>query len=132
MPYTRTISLCAAFAITGVGLVAMTTPAFGRDQPVVVQGPSEYVITKRVSYADLNLASASGERTLNRRVGDAVTSVCDEANPNAMMFIINGCQKASWNDARPQIARAVQRAREIAMTGHSSIAAAAITITIPE
>jgi hypothetical protein len=42
------------------------------------------------------------------------------------------CSGLAWDGARPQILRAVQRAREIAATGSSSIAAAAITITIPE
>jgi hypothetical protein len=47
-------------------------------------------------------------------------------------FEMHRCSGLAWDGARPQILRAVQRAREIAATGSSSIAAAAITITIPE
>jgi hypothetical protein len=42
------------------------------------------------------------------------------------------CSNGAWNDARPQIARAVQRAQELASTGHSAIIAAALTISIPK
>ncbi len=44
---------------------------------------------------------------------------------------MKSCDTSAWGGARPQIARAVQRAREIAATGSSTIAAAAITIAVP-
>jgi UrcA family protein len=132
MPYTRTLSLCAAFAITGVGLVALASPAFSKDQPVIVQGPSPDVVTKRVSYADLNLASRPGERMLYRRVGSAVVWVCNKALPaGSMMYEHQDCTKVAWRGASPQIKQAVSRAQEIAATGQSSIAAVAITLTVP-
>jgi UrcA family protein len=132
MPYTRTLSLCVAFALTGAGVVALASPAHGRSRPVIVEAPSTNAISTRVSYADLNLASSQGEGILNRRVGSAVNMVCTETDPGAEMYAYQGCRRFAWNGARPQIARAVQRAREIASTGHSSIAAAAITLTFPK
>ena len=39
-----------------------------------------------------------------------------------------GCRKFAWSGARPQMAQAVQRARELALYGTSSIPAVAISI----
>ena len=40
------------------------------------------------------------------------------------------CAGQAWNDAQPQIDRAIARARDIASNGQSSIAAAAITFSV--
>jgi hypothetical protein len=40
------------------------------------------------------------------------------------------CRTSAWNQARPQIALAVQRSQDIALTGTSPIAAVAITIAL--
>jgi len=97
------------------------------------RGDTDYVI-ERVTYADLNLASEHGRRTLTGRVGYAVNNVCYEAVPygdrNSVAY--RQCTNGAWHRAGPQIASAVQRATEIAATGTSSIAAAAITIDISE
>lgn len=130
MPYTRTLSLCAAFAITGAGLIVMAAPSHARDRPIIVEGQPTDVISKRVSFADLNLASVQGERTLYRRVGNAVGWVCRQAVPTPILYERQGCSSASWEDAAPQIDRAIQRAREMAANGSSSIAATAITISV--
>jgi hypothetical protein len=73
---------------------------------------------------------------LNHRVDGAVDSLCDEATggPDGSLHIrlaTMACSNAAWAGARPQIALAVQRAREIAATGSSAIAAAAITLALP-
>lgn len=130
MPYTRILSLCAACALTGAGLMTFESPALGKN-PVTVEAPRTDAISTRVSYADLNLASLGGAATLHRRVGSAVNWVCVETNPGSVQFEKQGCRNFAWKGARPQIARAVQRAREMASTGQSSIAAAAITLTFP-
>src|SRR4051794_27642245 len=78
MNYGKILSLCSAVAITAAGLVVMTSPAFAKA-PVVVTAPApEDLVVRRITYADLNMASAAGERTLNRRVGGAVDSLCSE------------------------------------------------------
>jgi UrcA family protein len=94
------------------------------------------VVTRHISFADLNLASASGESTLNRRVGGAIVGLCKEAigglDGTFMTTIVDRkCRKSAWNQAGPQIALAVQRSREIASTGTSPIAGVAITIVLP-
>jgi UrcA family protein len=137
MNYVRAISLCAAIAVTSGGLFVVASPAFGRSGPILVTAPPEEIIVRHVSYADLNLAVPAGQKTLNRRVGSAVTGLCTEAMGGndgsfAFRYSMITCSNGAWNDARPQIARAVQRAQELASTGHSAIIAAALTISIPK
>lgn len=136
MGYAKLISMCAAVAITAAGVFVMAPQASGKSRPIFVTGQSE-VITRHVSYADLNLASAPGQMTLNRRVGGAVNGVCSEAlggddGSVATKIWTQRCHATAWDGARPQIARAIQRAREIAFTGSSTLAATAIVIALPE
>jgi UrcA family protein len=138
MNYIRAISLCAAIAATSGGLFLAVSPAFGRGGPILVTAtPPEEVVVRHVSFADLNLLVEAGQRTLNRRVDVAVTDLCTEANggndgSTAFKYSMKRCSIGAWNDARPQIARAVQRSQELASTGQSAIAAAALTISLPK
>jgi UrcA family protein len=135
MNYARAIAFCTAVAITGTIVIA-ASPAMGR-QPIVVSAPApEDVITRHVSYADLNLAAATGQLALHRRVGSAITSLCREALSGydtslAVAVGTRRCTDATWSDARPQIDRAVLRAQQLASTGATSITAAALTISVP-
>jgi UrcA family protein len=136
MTYSKILSLGGAVAITVGGLFGVATPASGKV-PIVVTAPDENVVARHISYADLNLASATGERTLIRRVDGAVGDLCLEAtggNDGSFSFKSNmmKCDNRAWGEARPQIARAVQRAHDIASTGTSPIAAAAITISLAQ
>lgn len=134
MLYGKLFSMCAAVGITIGGLLVMTPHASAGQRPIVVTSPAELVV-RHISYADLNLASLSGEKTLKYRVGGAVRSLCDEvAGPDTgdlqSTVAIMECGKDAWGQARPQMARAVARAHEIALTGTSTIAATAITISL--
>jgi UrcA family protein len=134
MTYGKILSLSAAAGITAAGLFLVAPPASGKERPVVVTAPAD-ILVRRISFADLNLASAAGERTLNRRVGEAVADLCLEATSGGLGIFtpfMMKCEKRAWSQARPQIGRAVQRAHDIASTGSSPIAAVAITIAIPE
>ena len=137
--YNKGIAMCGAVLLSSVALLTAVTPTevYARQKPVVVTGnPNPDIVQKRVSYADLNLASAPGKKTLVTRVRGAVRTVCDEAiGPgtgagSTLAGAYRFCQNEAWQGAKPQIARAVLRAQQIAQTGHSSIAAAAITITL--
>lgn len=127
----RTIIAAAAVAVacatSGVPSVLAQT------KPVTVYAPpSDDVRTTRVSYRDLNLASRSDQRILTSRVGNAVRRVCS-SDGGGISSLDTGyftCARGAWGDARPQMARAVARAHEIALYGKSSIAATAITISI--
>jgi UrcA family protein len=136
MTYNKILSLSGAAAITLGGLFLVASPASGKA-PIVVTAPDDNVVVRRISYADLNLASATGASTLNRRVNGAVSDLCSEAtggDDGSFNFKFNmmKCDGRAWGEARPQIARAVQRARDIASTGASPIAAAAITISLAQ
>jgi UrcA family protein len=131
MTYQKFVFAFAAVTITAASFAAVSTPASSKTPIMVVADPD--IVTRRISYTDLNLASAAGERTLNRRVGNGIDSLCLEAtgddgrywSPNYML-----CRSSAWRQARPQMANARQRARDIALTGTSTIAAAAITIDL--
>ena len=136
MMYNKILALGGAVAITAGGLFLVAPPASGKSSPIVVLA-TENVVVRHISYADLNLASAPGERTLNRRVSAAVSDLCLEAiggNDGSFSFksTMMKCDKRAWGEAHPQIGRAVQRAHDIASTGTSPIAAAAITISLAQ
>ena len=127
----KLFSMCAALAITAGGLLVMAPSASAVERPVVVVAPETDVPTRRVSYADLNLAALAGEKMLYRRVGQAVRSVCSESVDHSSDFYAEmACRDFAWAGAQPQIKLAVKRATEIAANGSSLIAVQAITIAV--
>lgn len=135
MTYHKIFSMCAAVVVTFVQFAVVAQPVSAKSRDVVVNAVPE-TITRRVSYADLNLATTPGQQTLNHRVGKAVEELCTGATGGhfeglRMTIAKSGCANTAWVGARPQIANAVRRAQEIATTGSSSIAAAAITLALP-
>lgn len=137
MTYANFLSMTAAIGIVTGGSTLLASPASGKS-PIFVTAPEPAdVVIRHVGYADLNLASTAGERTLNRRVSAAVSDLCSEVvggNDNNVMtkLATQRCSNSAMDQAQPQIGQAIQRARDIAWTGSSSLAAAAITISIPE
>ena len=114
------LSSFTAAALVAGGLF-LPTSANARESAVLVTAPTELVV-RHVTYADLDLAQPAGVSTLNDRVGFAVGEVCTEANlGNDGGFSFKAgmlrCSNHAWNDVRPQIALAVQRAHDIATTG---------------
>jgi UrcA family protein len=111
-------------------VTAVAAPAAVQDKPVVVYAEPENVRTERVSYRDLDLAVASDQKALHRRVGSAVRRVCemDDHDLGAVDPMYRACALESWADARPQIARAIARAEQLALNGQPSITAGAIAI----
>jgi UrcA family protein len=136
MNYSNIGSFAGAVAITATGLFLMAPPA-SAHAPIVVLASGD-VVTRHISYVDLNLASPSGAKTLTGRVNYAVRDLCSEATGSGddasftLKFADRKCRNAAWNQARPQISHAIQRATEIASTGSSMIAATAITISLSE
>jgi len=122
-----------AAVLSGVtaSLLVVTSASAAEQRPVVVYGEPENVRTERVTYADLDLAELSDQRKLNLRVTGAVKRVCLFENRSGLQdFGYYHCADDAWDGAKPQIAQAVQRAKDIALTGKSSIAASAITIRV--
>ncbi len=132
MNYAKALSACGAVLVAAVAVGVVVPPAHSKVKPVVVTAPAPDQITRRVSYRDLNLTLATDQRTLNHRVGSAVTYVCSEATMSSDIFGRINCRNYAWDGARPQIAQAIERANQIALTGSSPIAAVAITISIPQ
>jgi len=123
-------SLLAACAVT-LAVFTATAPAMAKSQPIVVTAIPEDVPVRFVSYGDLNLAKATDEKMLVRRVRSATDDVCTESVPDgtAITSAFLSCRAHAWQGARPQIDRAVTRAREIAANGWSTIAPVAISIS---
>lgn len=117
--------------VTASLLVAASASA-AQESPVVVYGEAENSRTEHVTYADLDLTDRDDQRTLNLRVTGAVKRVCLFEDGYAGLQDVGyyHCAGDALDGAKPQIAQAVQRAKDIAMTGHSSIAATAITINL--
>lgn len=120
--------MCAAASTALVLIVGAAGAATAQSTPsatVIGQRPDDG-LSVRVSYRDLNLASARDERILNRRVGSATHVVCE---PHFSNLERADCVSYAWRGARPQIAMAVKRARELALTGTTSIPLVAIAIS---
>ncbi|MCF2515932.1 UrcA family protein [Sphingomonas sp. G124] len=117
--------------VTASLLVAASASA-AQQGPVVVYAEPDNVRTERVTYADLNLADRADQRKLGHRVTGAVKRVCLFENSRSGLQDAGyyGCADDAWDGAKPQIAQAIQRAKDIAMTGKSSIAATAISINV--
>ena len=131
----KTLCTVAAVAFTMGGIALSAAPASAK-RPIIISAqldPDQH--RTRVGYADLNLASASGKQTLMRRVSGAVYQVCDQPLAGELGLEsrseVSSCRSFAWRGARPQVDLAVERAQQIARTGSSSIAAAAITISVP-
>ncbi|MEO6387383.1 MAG: UrcA family protein [Croceibacterium sp.] len=90
-----------AFALAAL---ASTVPsaAFAQDEPR----------TERVIYSDLNLASDSGIKVLDRRLDRAVRIVCGDMDPR-IMFVppaVARCQRTVRSSITPMREHAIARA----------------------
>ena len=124
----------SAAVLSGVTASLLISSGAVAAEPVVVKAePLENTRSEHVSYADLDLSQRKDEKKLNLRVAGAVKRVClFENSRNGLQD--NGyysCADDAWGQARPQIAMAVDRAKQLAMTGKTSIAASAISINVP-
>lgn len=134
MAYLKALSLCATVAASVVAV--SSSPATGKSSPIFVQAQPEEMVTRHISYADLDLARPAGARALFTRVNSAVNGLCGQVAASRDVSILTSvatkrCSRTTWDQARPQIDSALMRAREIAMSGRSSIAAAALVISAP-
>ena len=128
----KALSLCAAVVATAVSVAIAVEPANAKSKPVIVTAQRE-VPTRQVGYRDLNLAAFQDRKILIRRVDLAVGEVCAEANGTlAQVDHDSACRAIAWKGARPQIARAIDRATRLAANGGApALASLAITISRP-
>jgi UrcA family protein len=84
----------------------------------------------RVTYADLNLASASGQQTLEHRITRAARIVCvyDDGRDIDLNFETTACRSEAVASAQPAYVAAVNAARRGSVT---VMDAAALIVTAP-
>ena len=119
-----------AAVLSGVTVsLLLSVPATAQQRPVVVYGEQDQANIERVPYGDLNLSASADRKRLYARVGSAVRNVCD-FDAAAIVGDYRACSTAAWKDARPQIAEALDRAGQVALSGQPAGAAGALTISV--
>jgi UrcA family protein len=95
--FTSTIVAAVGTALfAGVCLFGATAPAVAAAAPQ----------TTTVSYADINIASANGRNTLDRRIVQAARSVCENGSRDVRaMNEQTRCVDSAIADARRQVYR---------------------------
>ena len=125
--------ICAFVVVSAVTPVMVEAKPISDRPLVVIAEPEPLPPTRRVGYADLNLATQIGERTLVRRVRTAVNEVCEEeVGPSPLFYYEHSCRVLTWKDTRPQVDQAIARARGMAAAGSPPIASAAIVVKAAE
>ena len=101
----KTIPAISAVAIAAVLVV-----------PTVSQAAEANSV--RVSYADLNLASAPGEQALRGRVAFAARLVCEFEDSRQLDIAkaTNFCRNGAIQDAEPQVEAAIAASRHPSVT----------------
>ena len=113
-----------------VAAASLSVPALGQST-VEVEGRRVDPANQRiVHYADLNLATAQGEKTLMSRIRFAVRDLCIEGINYSPIDAADArlCKSQAWGSARPQLDRLLTEARSVA--GIRSASRTAMTISI--
>lgn len=102
--------------------VAILSPAMAQEQQategpeIVVTGKAsdKDVVTRAVKIGDLDLATDTGVKEMERRVGAAVDDIC--AIPAVVGYYRDKaekpCREEGWASAKPQMESALMKARE--------------------
>lgn len=106
----RKIACGVAAVFIGTALAASSTQAFAQTRdPLIVSAPKFDAETqRRVSYADLNLASRPAQRVLQRRIFHTSGDLCMELNG---AFQFETCRYDAIRSTDSQVAAAIERAR---------------------
>ncbi len=118
----RKAPIVIAALLSGMAAFAYAAPGSAQE-PVFVYGDALNSNVERVAFADLKLASLSGQKRLHRRVGGAIERVCDlDLGRDGLQDRgYYACADAAWGAAAPQIAEAIA-------TGKTSLGAAIVVI----
>jgi len=128
MNTTKLLMGAAALCTSGFALTAAAGPAQAMDVTVRAALPEEVPQTT-VKIADLQLASEHGKKVLRRRVGLAVSRVCEPLFEGRNTRDHSGCLRTAWSGARPQMARVISAAERYAKAGGASVALASIAVS---
>jgi UrcA family protein len=113
MRYLALATLTAAAALA-LGAAATSASAQNLDELTVTgHGPRAQTLTDTVSYADLDLTQHADRRTLEHRVSDTATRLCDELRQDAASRHNMGtsCKDIAFRDAMGQVRQAFADAR---------------------
>ena len=113
----RSIALAAAACVAATLSTVVPTPAAAATDIVVAPA----AITIRVSYADLNLASAEGRAALDRRIAGAARSLCGTyfATDLQTQALVQDCREDAIASARlPASYASNAGARDLTVTGN--------------
>ncbi|MDY7096844.1 MAG: UrcA family protein [Pseudomonadota bacterium] len=99
-------ALTATLAAVSLGVVATATPAIAGEQKT---------LTSAVKIADLNLETAEGQKTLDRRLRHAARKVCQmnqaSTGSRARIADANTCYNKAMTSAKRQVATLVENTR---------------------
>lgn len=111
----RSIALAAASCAAATLSTIAATPAAASD---IVVAPE--TITVRVSYADLNLATAQGRARLDRRIADAARIICGSYSPAdlTMSGLVRDCRDDAIASARLPAFASNAGGRDLTITGN--------------
>ncbi|WP_294172290.1 UrcA family protein [uncultured Sphingomonas sp.] len=126
---TKQLFLTASLTLA---VAAATAPASAQAPlQVIGERTQDDQITERVSHRDLNLANASGQKRLTSRVRSAVGMVCAPLDFTGLRTQRQACRSVAWQGAKPQMARAIARAEQLAASGTTSLPEVAIAVRAP-
>jgi len=114
--YLRSIALAAATACTIAAVSLTATPASAAE---IVVAPER--VSVRISYADLNLASAEGRARLDRRIAGAARGICGSFFPADLRMgaLVHDCREGAIASARlPTALASLAGARAVTVTGY--------------
>lgn len=112
-------------------VASVSVPALSQT-PVEVEGRRVEAANQRiVQYADLDLATGQGEKTLMSRIRFAVRDLCVEGINYSPLDAadVRACRAQAWGSARPQVDRVLAEARSVAGIHPGSRTALTISIT---
>jgi UrcA family protein len=113
----RSLSIAAASMLVSI------SPALAQTAPILIQGDAP---TATVSYADLDIGSTAGRKTLEGRVARAASRLCldNRRAPIGELVEQRHCFSTAMNGAELDIDRAVARSHtRLALEGMIRIAA---------
>jgi UrcA family protein len=112
----RNLVLAAAACAAATSLSVFAVPALAAEITVMPE-----TVTVRVSYADLNLATAQGRAQLDRRVAGAARGICGAFFPSdlRMTALVQDCREDAIASARiPTAVASAAGARDLTVTGY--------------
>lgn len=121
----RNLACVVAAGFVGVGLISAASASTARQPVVVVEGHRiDQELQRKVSFADLNLASRPDQKLLDRRIARTATELCFDINGDYETW---SCVTDAVDSTDDQVAAAIVRAQR-QMAGLSVGPAVAISM----